>query len=134
MKRVGLFTMGAVALCIAVMPGIALAKDKDHDGKGAGGHDISRDARDIRHDSRDIRYDRAGAYRDERVKDKIQSDLRRDLQHPLANAADIRKDLQRLDRVQHDLNRDRRDLYRDRMDRRRDARDLYNDLGLPVRP
>ena len=133
MRRLGLLTVGAVALCITVLPGIALAKEKDRDGTGGRGYDISRDARDIRHDSRDIRHDRVDAYRDERLKDRIQADLRRDLAHPLANAADIRKDLHKLDRVQYDLNRDRRDLYRDRVDRRRDVRDLFTDTGLPGR-
>jgi len=132
MKNAGLIATGLLALGITVLPGVAMAKDKDHDGKG--GHDIAQDARDVRNDGRDVRHDRVEARRDEAFKDKIQADLRHDLQHPLANAADIRKDLRLLDRVQYDLNKDRRDLYRDRMDRRRDTKDLYNDLGLAVKP
>ena len=92
---------GILALSVVALPGIAMAKDKDHDGNG----DRARDARDVRIDTRDIRHDRVDALKDERRKDRIQADLHYDLQHPLANREDIRKDIRRLDRVQYDLNR-----------------------------
>ncbi len=125
-KKAGLIAAGMMAFSVTVLPGIAMANDKDHDGKAR--YDIARDLHDVRADTRDIRHDRMHAYRDERRKDRIQADLRYDLQHPLANRADIRRDIRRLDRVQYDLNRDRHDVYRDRVDRRRDIRDFHNDL------
>ncbi len=120
-----LLGMGLLALT-ALTPGIALA-DK-------ASRDVAQDKHDTKKDARDLRHDVAGLRQDQVQKALIEIDLRKDLQHPLANSRDIRHDLQRLSVLQHDINRDKRDIRRDARDLRRDVADLVADQAPPAQP